>query len=240
MKATQTADRTAAVIDVAGAAPRSVRLRNRGFTLIEILVVLVIIGIIVGVALIKIGALGRSPAAKRAAEQLSALATLASQQAVMDGQQYGLLVSRHGYAFYVFDGEFWQPVQDDEMFRPRTLGKDVIFKLHLEGEPVNLAKTDITPSETSTTTADSADLGLGSDTDLGSDNSDNTGAKQNDNKSNDQANQPKPQIALLSSGEITPFRILVSDTADPSAQYEITASLSKGVTLKAPGEQDAH
>lgn len=235
MKATQTVARPAAVADAGGPAARSVCLRNRGFTLIEILVVLVIIGIIVGVALIRIGALGRSPAAKRAAEQLSALATLASQQAVMDGQQYGLLVNRHGYAFYVFDGQFWQPVQDDTMFRPRQLGKDVIFQLHLEGEAVNLAKTDLTPADTSTAKADSADPGLGSSSDS---NANETGTTPGDNRNNDQSKQPKPQIALLSSGEITPFRILVSDSADPSAQYEISASLSKGITLKPPGEQD--
>ena len=239
MKATRTAAKATPAADAVKSAPHIVRNRIRGFTLIEILVVLVIIGIVVGVALIKLGALGRSPAAKRAAEQLSSLATLASQQAVMDGQQYGLLVSRHGYQFYVFDGQTWKPVQDDEMFRARHLGKDVIFKLHLEGEPVNLAKTDLVPSEASSSTADSADLGLGS-----SDNLQSQEDKQNSNDHGKQSNhdrtkQPKPQIALLSSGEITPFRILVSDTADPTAEYVISASLSKGITLKSPGEHDA-
>lgn len=186
----------------------------RGFTLIEILVVMVIVAIIAGVAVLSLGSLGRSPPAKHAAEQLSALAELASQQAVMEGRQYGLLVSRHGYQFFIYDGTHWLPVTDDQTFRTRTLGDDVILDLHLEGAPVKLARTETVPTGNSIMAADTADSG--------------------------NALQPAPQIALLSSGEITPFEITVSDTVDPAARYRISSSLSDGITLQQPGETHAH
>ncbi|MGH8401626.1 MAG: type II secretion system minor pseudopilin GspH [Gammaproteobacteria bacterium] len=208
----------AAVTDAIDTPANPVRIRARGFTLIEILVVMVIMAIIAGVAIISLGSLGRTPPAKHAAQQLSALAELAAQQAVMEGRQYGLLISQHGYQFFTYDGEKWQPVQDDEIFRARRLGDDVILDLHLEGTPVNLAKTDIAPSD-STSAPDAA-----AEPDIGS----------------SDASQIKPQIALLSSGEITPFQIKVSDTVDPSQQYVISGSLVDGIKLESPDDKDAH
>ena len=195
------------------------RARDCGFTLIEVLVVMVIMAIIAGVAVMSLGTLGRAPPAKHAAEQLSALADLAAQQAVMEGQQYGLLVNRHGYQFFVYDGARWQPVQDDEMFRARNLGNDVLFDLHLEGTPVKLAKTDsgsgTSDDASSDKTADASDIG------------------------SDSSQQPKPQIALLSSGEVTPFEITVTDTVDPSQRYVISGSLLHGIKLQSPDDKHA-
>lgn len=190
--------------------------RARGFTLIEVLVVMVIVAIIAGVAVLSLGSLGRAPPAKHAAEQLSAIAELASQQAVIAGQQYGLLISRHGYRFYTFDGEQWQPVTNDPVFRARTLGDDVIFDLHLEGAPVDLSKTDFSPDADTHSSASQAD-------DSGTE--------------NDDATQPKPQIALLSSGEVTPFTITVTDTVDPSQRYVISGSLAQGIELQSPDDK---
>lgn len=208
----------AAVTDAIDILANPVRIRARGFTLIEILVVMVIMAIIAGVAIISLGTLGRTPPAKHTAQQLSALADLAAQQAVMEGRQYGLLISRHGYQFFTYDGENWQPVQDDEIFRARRLGDDVILELHLEGTPVNLAKTDTVPDDGTSAPAVSAESDIG----------------------NSDEPQVKPQIALLSSGEITPFQITISDTVDPSQQYVISGSLVDGIKLESPDDKDAH
>src|SRR5215469_3776293 len=81
----------------------TLRQRAHGFTLIELLVVLVIISIIVTVGVISLGALGRDPPAKLAAGQLADLAGLAAEQAVMQGQEYGILIEPHAYAFYIYD-----------------------------------------------------------------------------------------------------------------------------------------
>lgn len=188
--------------------------RERGFTLIEILVVLVIVAIITGAAILSLNILGGAPPAKHAAEQLSALAELASQQAVMEGQQYGLLVEQHSYQFFIYDGAQWQPLQDSTLFHPRTLGKDVNLDLQLEGTKIKLA---VTPDSSDNASADDQ-------------------SKTGDNAS---SSQPRPQIALLSSGEVTPFKISVSDTADPSQRYIITGSLMKGIVLESPDDKHA-
>lgn len=177
--------------------------RSRGFTLIEILVVLVIISIISAVAVLSLGTLGRDPPAKHAAEKLTALLNLASDQAVMDGDQYGLRVETHGYEFLRYDGLHWNPVQDDSLLRARHVDSSVQLILHLDGAVTKLPQAQ--------TSAGAAGAELPGDADAAS-------------------NPPLPQILLLSSGEITPFEITVSGS---SASFQISGSLLKGVQMQA-------
>ncbi len=174
--------------------------RTKGFTLIEILVVLVIISIITAVAVLSLGSLGGNPAAKQTAEQLADLTGLVSQQAVMRGQQYGLLVAPHSYTFLLYDGQNWAPVQDDDLLRARQVDSSVTLTLQLEGTPIVLPTDD---QQTSDSDLDTGKQGL------------------------------KPQIMLLSSGEITQFRITVS-ADDQSLPYVVTGDLLHGIRLVSP------
>lgn len=174
--------------------------RTQGFTLIEILVVLVIISIITAVAVLSLGSLDGNPASKQAAQQLADLTSLVSQQAVMRGQQYGLLVAPHSYTFLLYDGQNWSPVQDDDLLRERHIESSVTLALQLEGTPIVL------PTDNQQTSDSDVDTG-----------------KQ----------ELKPQIMLLSSGEITPFRITVSGN-DQTLPYVITGDLLHGIQLESP------
>lgn len=174
--------------------------RTKGFTLIEILVVLVIISITTAVAVLSLGSLGSNPAAKHAAQQLADLTGLVSQQAVMRGQQYGLLVAPHSYTFLMYDGQNWSPVQDDDLLRARQLESSVTLSLQLEGTPIVLPTNN---QQTSDSDVDTRKQIL------------------------------KPQIMLLSSGEITPFRITVSSDSQ-SSPYVITGDLLHGIQLVSP------
>ncbi|MGA9854190.1 MAG: type II secretion system minor pseudopilin GspH [Gammaproteobacteria bacterium] len=172
----------------------------KGFTLIEILVVLVIISIITAVAVLSLGSLGSNPATKHVAEQLADLTDLVSQQAVMRGQQYGLLIAPHSYTFLLYDGQNWSPVQDDDLLRARQIDSSVTLSLQLEGTAIILPTDD----------------------------------QQTGNSEMDSEKQElKPQIMLLSSGEITPFKITVSGS-DQSLPYIITGDLLHGIRLVSP------
>lgn len=187
------------------------RQRAHGFTLIELLVVLVIISIIVTVAVISLGALGKDPPAKLAASQLADLAGLAEEQAVMQGQEYGLLIEPHAYTFYIYDGRRWTAAKDDNLFRRHELGDQVTLTLNLDGAPVTLAPppatvTDGTPAAGTTAAATAAD---GIDT-------------------------PKPQLLLLSSGELQPFEIIVSGADKDSGSYTVKGTLVDGIQITEP------
>lgn len=182
----------------------------RGFTLVEILVVLVIISIVTAIGVLSLGALGRNPEAKNTAQKLAAISSLVAQQAVMRGQQYGLRVSAHSYEFMSYDGSKWSPVTDDELLRARQLDSGVTLALELQGAAIRLP--------VATTNSSSA---------LSDDDPDAT----------DQA-EVRPQILLLSSGEITPFRITVSGV-DQKNSWLVTGDLQHGIRVQSPDDKHA-
>jgi general secretion pathway protein H len=181
--------------------------RVRGFTLIEILVVLVIISIITAVALLSLGSLNDNSATKHAAEQLADLTDLVSQQAVMRGQQYGLRVAPHGYTFLLYNGQKWAQVQGDDLLRARQLDSSITLSLQLEGTPITLPTSGQQDS-----------------------------ASDDDSDTDADAQTSKPQIMLLSSGEITPFKISISASGE-NHPYIVSGDLLHGIQLLVP---DAH
>lgn len=190
------------------------RQRAHGFTLIEILVVLVIMSIIVTVAVISLGALGKDPPAKLAASQLADLAGLAEEQAVMQGQEYGLLIEPHAYTFYIYDGRTWTAAKDDNLFRRHELGDQVTLTLNLDGAPVTLAPppaaTDDAPASATAATAGGGDAAV------------------------------KPQLLLLSSGELQPFEIVVSGADKDSGSYTVKGTLVDGIQIIEPTAAEGH
>ncbi len=114
--------------------------RARGFTLLEVLVVLLIIGVLVSFAALSINR--ADTAVPDEARRLAALIRLSGEEAVLQGQEYAIQFEADTYSFLNFDGEAWQPVADDELLRARTLPDDVVIDVALEGEPITLGAVE--------------------------------------------------------------------------------------------------
>ena len=106
--------------------------RSRGFTLLEVLVVMVIIGIVLSFAALSFK--GDDKTLEEEARRLQALIALTGQESVMQGRELALEFTSDGYDFLAFDGKQWQPLADDETLRPRTLPDDVELAYEAEGE----------------------------------------------------------------------------------------------------------
>ena len=77
--------------------------RRSGFSLIEILVVIVIIGIVSSVALLSLGLLGDDRELQTEARRLISLVEVAQDEAVMQGRELGLEFMAHSYRFVEYD-----------------------------------------------------------------------------------------------------------------------------------------
>ncbi len=109
--------------------------RQPGFTLLELLVVMLIIGIVLTFAVLSIGD-GRQKALEQEAWRLHAMLNLALEETVMDGQEIGVLFGNEDYRFLVFENSEWHALAGDSLLRRRKLPKGVRFELSIEGSPL--------------------------------------------------------------------------------------------------------
>lgn len=111
--------------------------RESGFTLLEILAVVLIIGIIASFASLSINQ-NTSRVVEDEAKRLQGLLRIASEEAVLKGQELALQFRQKSYAFVKLVDQKWQPVTDDKLLRERSIAEGIELELILEGVAMNL------------------------------------------------------------------------------------------------------
>lgn len=107
---------------------------SRGFTLLEILIVLLIIGITTGVALLAFGDFGVKRKARVSAEQFSSYLTLLEHEAVLDMTSYGIRILPDSYQTFRLDStNHWQALPENSIFRRQQLPAKLTFSI----QPIN-------------------------------------------------------------------------------------------------------
>ena len=163
-----------------------------GFTLIELLVVVLIIGILMGTAVIVIDAGGDQRAFTAYGQRLVQRIEMARDRAIQNNQEWGMVVDAEDYRFVAYDEDQrqWFP-QLQSPFRPDKPPRPVVFQLRvLDQFDTELNAGVFAPNDES----------LGNQADPNS-----SGA---DTKRN-------PDLVFFSSGETMPFdlELLVKDAA---------------------------
>jgi general secretion pathway protein H len=151
--------------------------RLRGFSLLEVLVVVFIIGILATMFTLSVGITGGDRELEREVDRLRALIGLASEEAVFQGREIGLKFLPRGYEFSVFDADenAWVVLTGDDLLSPRDLPEELLVELEIDGRAVVLKAGD----------------------------------RQQQSSDDDPDEQYRPQIFIFSSGDVTPFELLL-------------------------------
>jgi general secretion pathway protein H len=183
----------------------------RGFTLIEIMVVLVVVGLLAVIAVVNLGGGAQQRELENEARELFLLMQTASEQAVLNNQELGLRLGEaqetgnNQYRFLVYNDleDNWQ-AQGERLFTPRQMPKWLIWRPIIEDDVPTLAAS----------------------------NSSGQGSDDEDDES------PRPDIVFFSSGETTPFELELSHVGAGDHAYLIQSDGINGIAFHKPGDED--
>ena len=119
----------------------------RGFTLLELMVVLVLIGIISTFAVLSVGRHDQAAAMERETRRLATLIDMASNEAVIRGEELAIHFTATGYSFMVLQADGWRELQDDDLLKPYTLPKGISVRIEVEGDPPGLGNQGKGPEQ---------------------------------------------------------------------------------------------
>lgn len=191
---------------------------QHGFTLLEILVVVVIIAILTALLLPNLSSGGRWRDLQREAGTLALRIRVAQDDAMLYGREYGIVFSENGYRFVAWDAEAsrFRAVEPEERWMLREFDDDIRMLASVSTNDPILVMPEAKDEPAEETTAESAQLAPA-----------------------EMEPVYEPSVYVLSSGEVTPFTAEFSaESEDAPVALQIDA-LGNRVEDDAAGNADA-
>jgi general secretion pathway protein H len=118
------------------------RAAARGFTLLELLVVVTIIGILAGAVVLSLGSLGNDREIEQETDRLRSLLNLLHEESLMQSRDYGVMFTATGYRFYIYDYNklTWVEPLDDRLLQLYHLRPQLDMALLLDGRQAELLR----------------------------------------------------------------------------------------------------
>jgi general secretion pathway protein H len=119
-------------------------MRSKGFTLVEILVVILIIAVVISLTVLTVSSTGRDGQLDEESRRIEGLVGLLHERALLEGRDFGLRIEPTAYEFVVYDTRrnLWLMLDQEREFRHRELPKGVSFQLQLDSQTVVIKPID--------------------------------------------------------------------------------------------------
>ncbi|WP_392340431.1 type II secretion system minor pseudopilin GspH [Moritella marina] len=108
--------------------------QEAGFTLLEIMLVIFLMGMMITGAVMTMSSAGPDRQLKQAAARFIGVLELAEEEALLSSMEMGLVIEAQQYQFvYLDDNDRWSALDDSKFFAKQALKEDIQLSLELAG-----------------------------------------------------------------------------------------------------------
>jgi general secretion pathway protein H len=169
------------------------KLRHAGFTLMEVMLVILLMGLTAAAVTMSIGNSGPQQALDRTARQFIAATEMVLDETVLSGQFIGIVIEKTSYQFVFYKDGKWEPLDKDRLLSEKQMEPGVVMNLVLDGLPL-----------------------------VQDDEEDDSWFEEPliEPSADDKRKHPEPQVMLFPSGEMSAFELTFITKTDKGQQAE--------------------
>ncbi len=173
--------------------------RRNGFTLVEVMLVMLLIGLLATMVVMNFSGESREDRLEKEAERFQQIFQFVAETAMLKQQEWGLYIlpDRYGFLYYNNDDGKWAAAEEPAGVAQHRLPENITLQLELEGLP---------GEETNLLSKLEWQL------------------DEDEQTEQDSKIPVLPQVFILSSGEISPFQLLLTENSDLTPLYSAVST----------------